>query len=154
LQPGFSKGDWVRISDITEPVQIISVDTDAGTMVGKSGPFKMTFALNDVTGETTAPDQKKRGRGAGGNYSTRSLPTVDLRGMTVEEALEQVEAYLDSCVLNDLREVTLLHGKGTGVLRENIHKYLKHMRQVKQYRRGSLPEGGDGITVVTLRLDD
>ena len=153
-QTGFKKGDWVRISDITEPVQIISLDGAAGTLVGKSGPFKMTFALNDVTGETAPPDQKKRSRGAGGNYSTRSLPTVDLRGMTVEEALEQIEAYLDSCVLNDLREVTLLHGKGTGVLRENIHKYLKHMRQVKQYRRGTLPEGGDGITVVTLRIDD
>lgn len=150
----FHKGDWVRITDISEPVQIISLDESSGTLVGQSGRFKMTFAISDIAAEAAPPDEKKRGRGAGGSYSTQSLPTVDLRGMMVEDALERIDAYLDNCLMNDLLEVTLLHGKGTGVLRENIHKYLKTMHQVKQFRRGTLPEGGDGITVVTLKGGD
>ncbi len=149
-KPGFAKGDWVRIVDITEPVRVISIDPTACVLVGQSGKFKMTFPLDDVTTIVPPPDRTPGSRGAGGEYSTRSLPTIDLRGMLVDEALDQIDAYLDGCLMNDLLEVTLLHGKGTGALRENIHRYLKQMPYVKQFRRGTLPEGGDGVTIVTL----
>jgi len=76
---------------------------------------------------------------------------ISLLGMTVEEALEAVEKYLDRASLANLETVYLLHGKGTGALRRAIGEYLKTNRLVKESRLGYYNEGGAGVTVVTLR---
>ena len=78
-------------------------------------------------------------------------PEVDLRGMMVDEALLAMERYLDSAVMAKLKTVTIIHGKGTGALRQAVQNELKRNRYVKSYRLGRYGEGEMGVTVVELK---
>lgn len=80
-----------------------------------------------------------------------SVPNeVHLRGMTVEEALSELEKYLENCTLVSKIEVRIIHGKGQGILRKAIHQYLKSHPWVRTFRLGGVGEGGSGVTVVEL----
>lgn len=75
----------------------------------------------------------------------------DVRGMTLDEALTAVDLYLDEAVLAALNEVSIIHGKGTGVLRSGIQQHLRRHHHVKSFRLGVYGEGESGVTVVTLK---
>jgi DNA mismatch repair protein MutS2 len=76
---------------------------------------------------------------------------LDIRGKATDEALPEVDQYLDEAVLASLGEVSIIHGKGTGVLRANIQQHLRHHPHVKSFRLGVFGEGESGVTVVTLK---
>lgn len=76
---------------------------------------------------------------------------MDVRGESVEEAMWQVDKFIDDSAMSGLKEVSIIHGKGTGALREGIQLFLKHHPHVKSYRLGHYGEGEAGVTVVTLR---
>jgi DNA mismatch repair protein MutS2 len=75
---------------------------------------------------------------------------LDLRGVTVEEALARIENYIDSAYMAGLPFVRIIHGKGTGALRKAIRDALHQHPLVSNYKRGDEKEGGDGVTVVNL----
>ena len=74
----------------------------------------------------------------------------DVRGMTLDEALIEVEKYLDEAVMAGMNEVCIVHGKGTGALRAGIQRHLKSYPHVKSFRLGQYGEGESGVTIVTL----
>jgi DNA mismatch repair protein MutS2 len=76
---------------------------------------------------------------------------LDLRGMALDEALPEVDKFLDDAVLAALGEVSIIHGKGTGALRTGVQSHLKRHPHVDTYRLGKYGEGESGVTVVTLR---
>ncbi|RAL26787.1 endonuclease MutS2 [Thermoflavimicrobium daqui] len=76
---------------------------------------------------------------------------LDLRGKMVEEAILDIDKYLDASILAGLKHVSLIHGKGTGALRAGVHNFLRKHRNVKSYRMGSHGEGGSGVTIVELK---
>ena len=76
---------------------------------------------------------------------------LNVIGQNVEEACFQIDNYLDTCFLNGLSEVRIVHGKGTGVLRKGVQNYLKNHPHVKSFRLGTFGEGEDGVTIVTLQ---
>ena len=83
---------------------------------------------------------------------TQSVSTqVDLRGQNLDEALMNTEKFLDDCYLAGVSPVTVIHGKGTGVLRAAVQQHLKKHPQIKTYRLGTFGEGENGVTIATLK---
>ena len=74
-----------------------------------------------------------------------------MRGQTADEAVLNVDQAIDSCVLSNVHMLTIIHGKGTGVLRSEIQKFLRHHKAVKSFRLGTFGEGESGVTIVELK---
>ena len=87
------------------------------------------------------------------NLAPAAVPTLELNviGLTVQDALPKVQAFLDSAVLSNLEEVRIVHGMGTGKLRAGIHEFLRTEKAVASFRLGRYGEGDTGVTIVTLR---
>lgn len=99
-----------------------------------------------------SPPQESPDKG-GTSYRRRSdqvRPELDLRGRMVEEAIPEIDKYLDDALLTGFDHVSLIHGKGTGALRTGVRKFLDQHPRVKSYRSGGQGEGGLGVTVVEL----
>ena len=91
------------------------------------------------------------GGGRSSGTSGRSSTEVDVRGMTTDEAIMEVDRFLDSCVLTHVGTVTVIHGKGTGALRAAIQQHLKRHPSVRSFRTGVYGEGENGVTIVELK---
>jgi DNA mismatch repair protein MutS2 len=79
---------------------------------------------------------------------------VDVRGLRADEAVREVELFLDQAFRNGDPGVLVLHGHGTGALKQAVREYLEDSPYVRMYRPGESHEGGDGVTVVGLRVDE
>lgn len=75
---------------------------------------------------------------------------INVIGQNVEDAIYVIDKYIDNCIIANISPIRIVHGKGTGKLREGIHQYLKKNKNVKSYRLGTFGEGEMGVTVVYL----
>ena len=78
-------------------------------------------------------------------------PELNLLGKTVDEALSVLDKYLDDAYLAHMPSVRIVHGKGTGALRNAVHSHLKRLKYVKEFRLGEFGEGDAGVTIVTFK---
>jgi len=101
--------------------------------------------------EDKAEEKKSANKIALKKSKTVSLE-IDVRGAVLDDALKKVDKYIDDAYLAGLKQVSIIHGKGTGTLRKGIQDFLKNNSLVKSFRDGRYEEGGDGVTVVTLNL--
>lgn len=139
------------LPSLNQNVIIISMPDSRGDVQVEAGIMKINVKLKDlrkVKNTNTKKEKKKREL----NLNLKSVDSrVDLRGMDSEEACYKVDKYLDEAYMSNLGEVTIVHGKGTGVLRKAINDMLKRHPHVKSYRLGEYGEGGDGVTIVILK---
>ncbi len=156
------EGQQVYVKSLQSTGEILRVQSEEEVLVG-AGSIRFNTQLKDLeiienggsnrkTAETTMGNAGKK-RELLWEKSASASPRADLRGLTLEEAINVTEKYFDDCILAGLKQVELIHGKGTGRLRWGIHEYLKDKTFVENFRLGNENEGGSGVTVVTLKDD-
>ena len=122
--------------------------------------MKMNINISDLekiksNGDTTLSKKSYTQNGQNSSYniskSKTIKPEINVIGLNVEEALFIVVKFLDDCSLSKLQTVRIVHGKGTGRLKNGIHNFLNNHPHVKSYRLGTFGEGEMGVTVVELK---
>ena len=144
-------GDPVLIFDIDKEATVLEAPKDGQVLV-QAGVIKTRVALSNLRLLTKTQQKKQLGRTVTRSISTQEASTsLDLRGQNVEEGLMEVDAFLDRASRMHLPQVTIIHGKGTGVLRAGVQKHLRKCPQVKSFRLGTYGEGESGVTIVELK---
>ncbi|MGC4376167.1 endonuclease MutS2 [Fictibacillus sp. Mic-4] len=147
----FKPGDEVKVLSFGQKGHIIEKVNDNEYQV-QIGILKMNVSKNDLE-FIKQPKQKQEPRSfvkVQGNEGT-VRPELDLRGKRYEDAMLEVDKYLDEAMLAGYPQVSIIHGKGTGALRSGVQNLLKSHPNVKSMRMGAATEGGSGITVVVLK---
>ena len=145
-------GDRVEILTLGQQGTVLSAPDSKGEVQLQAGIMKFKAHLSQLRLiREEQPKQKATVRANTGAMTRVVKMECDVRGMTLDEALNAVDQYLNEAVLAGMGEVSIIHGKGTGVLRSGIQQHLKRHMLVKSYRLGVYGEGEDGVTVVTLK---
>ena len=149
-------GDTVIIADIGNEATVVTLKDKKGLVTVQMGTMKTrvkeeTLRLvekkkKETVGKRTVATGKMESRM---NMSAKT--SLDLRGMTVDEGLLELDRYIDHALRMGIGEFTVIHGKGTGVLRSAVREYLKKSSFVKSHRLGTFGEGEDGVSIVTLK---
>lgn len=147
------KGETVKLLNINQIGTVISVPDSYGNLVVQVGIMKVNVNISIVE---RAKDTQRSATTARTKSMIKSKlkqikSEIDLRGNTLEEAILDVDKYLDDAYMTGLGQVHIIHGKGTGVLREGIKQLLKNHRHVSTSRLGEHGEGGNGVTVVEIK---
>ena len=145
-------GDVVQIKSMGVKATVLSIAPDR-TLQLQAGIMKVSAREDEVLllEEAKVEVRSVAERSAAALRSASVASSVDLRGLMSDEAILVMERYLDSAVMAKLKQVTVIHGKGTGALRQAVQNALKHNKQVKSFRNGNFGEGEMGVTVVELR---
>lgn len=143
-------GDEVKVLSYGQKGSILQKMTGDEWIV-QIGILKMKLPENDL--EYIKPEKEKETRPMMNvkNRNSHVKLELDLRGERYEDALVRTEKYLDDALLANYPRVSIIHGKGTGALRQGIQNFLKNHKRVKTYRYGEAGEGGFGVTVVELK---
>lgn len=144
----FKVGERVFVNSLNQFANVLKINLSKETVQVQAGILKLEVSLDDVK---VVEEKKQKIYNSFSHKKTAVRSEIDLRGKMVDEAVYELETYLDRAVMNSYNEVYVIHGKGTGALREGILNYLKKCPYVKEYRIGGHGEGGLGCTVVTLK---
>jgi DNA mismatch repair protein MutS2 len=153
-------GDKVRLKDndmVGEVVQVAAkyISVSVGSIISKIAPGKVEKISNQQYKDKTRSTFRPVIHYDSESISRRKLefkPTIDIRGQRLAEALDIVMHFIDDATMVGVGQVKILHGKGNGVLREEIRKYLRTVPSVKSFRDEAVQQGGAGITVVEMDL--
>lgn len=144
-------GDRVIIKGIGEGEVIETGDR----LLVKSGLLKTRVKLSDIMLLDKPKEKPKTTRHNVYRTSSRAdadvKTEIDLRGETVDEALGELGLFIDKCVLNNIEEIRIIHGKGTGALRKAVTDYLRSHPNISEYRLGKYGEGENGVTIAKVK---
>ncbi|WP_069806183.1 endonuclease MutS2 [Thermogemmatispora onikobensis] len=150
-------GDLVRVLNFGQNAELVSLAPERGEAEVQMGALRFRVPLENLRrlgGRQAAEQQSRRQAPAVVLPRAEDRPEVsmqlDIRGWRVEEALEQLESYLNDAALAGLATVRVVHGKGTGALRSAVREHLARHPLVKSYQPAPAREGGDGVTIVSL----
>lgn len=143
-------GDAVSVVSLGKSATVLSKPDRNGEVQVQIGIIKMSVKLGDIRLAGSAEPQKSSAKVEYDPSNTVGLE-LDVRGKLVDEAIDLVDKYLYEALRHGLKEVNIIHGKGTGALRAGVQAYLKTHARVKSFRNGNYGEGDYGVTVVTLK---
>ncbi len=149
---GLRPGEEVMIVHLNTKATVLTPPDNKGEVQIQAGIMKMKVPVAQLRRvKEKSPAKSSQVRAFTQTAQRTVAMELDVRGMAVDEALVEIDQYLDEAVLASLGEVSIIHGKGTGILRAGIHQHLKRHPHVKSYRLGIYGEGESGVTVVTLK---
>ena len=152
-------GDRVKVLTLGQKGDIIGLPDDKGNLQVQVGSLKVNASIEDIMlieGGAMGTNRQKKVSSSYGKMFKNKAKTVsiqiDVRGKNLDEALAETEKYLDDAFMAGLEEVTIIHGRGEGILRKGIQDMLRKNRQVKSFQKGDFHGGGDGVTVVKMNI--
>ena len=152
----FKLGESVRVLSMNLTGTVSSLPDARGNVTVQMGILRSQVNISEleIIEEPTPGTAKKFSRTSRGKIAMgKSLsvsPEINLLGKTVDEAVAELDKYLDDALLSHLHTVRVVHGKGTGALRKGIHEYLRRQKHVKSYHLAEFGEGDAGVTIVEL----
>lgn len=147
----FKKGDSVLVKSYGQTGVLMQQLDDSHWEV-QLGILKMKIATTDLEKAADPAKSRKQPRASIQRTGSSGMsPTLDLRGHRYEEAMAEVDRYVDSALLAGYPSVTIIHGKGTGALRKGVTEYLKRNNRIKSFGFSPANAGGDGSTVVRFK---
>lgn len=150
--------DRVKILTLNQNGEIVSLPDDKGNLQVQVGIMRVDVNIKDIMLIDEGINKRrirKKSSGYGRMYRSKVnsiSSSIDVRGKNLDDAVMDVEKYIDDAFISGLNEVTVIHGRGEGILRKGIQEALKRSRNVKSFRNGGYQEGGDGVTVVKLKV--
>ena len=148
-------GDSVLIYDIDKNATVLAPPNKEGLVLVQAGIIKTRVDIKNLrllkSQNKPAASQFPSRRNVPSRMDVRPETEVDVRGETAFDAVNIVDKAIDNAVLSGVSKITIIHGKGTGVLRREINQYLKSNKAVKSHRLGVFGEGEDGVTIVELK---
>ncbi len=153
----FKLGESVKVLSMNLTGTVSSLPDSKGNLFVQMGILRSQVNISDleIIEEPTTITAKQMRRTSSGKMkmgkSMNISPEINLLGKTVDEAVAELDKYLDDAYLAHLSPVRIVHGKGTGALRQGVHNYLKRQKHVKSYRLGAFGEGDAGVTIVEFK---
>jgi len=150
-------GDRVFVKTLGNEAEVVSIDEKKNTAQVQSGMIKMKADITDLRLIGAKKQPKKQTGGmrtvhtGSSNATASSNSSIDLRGTTVEEAILDLDKFIDGVLRTGLNQITIIHGKGTGALRKGIHIYLRKHPNIRTFRVGTFGEGEEGVTIAELK---
>ena len=147
----------VRIRSMDLAGTVISLPNSKGDLYVQMGAFRSRVNWKDLerSDEEKTHISTENRTGIGKIRMSKSLNVsseINLKGKNVDDALTELDKYLDDAVIAHVPQVRIVHGKGTGILRKAVHNYLRHQKNVNAYHLGEPAEGGEGVTIVTIKI--
>lgn len=148
-------GDRVKVLSLDQKGNVLTLPDDKNELMVQVGLLKISANLDNISiiqDGSSKKDTKTSRYGTLYRSKVQSItPSISVRGSNLDDAVMDVDKYLDDAYIAGLKEVTIIHGRGEGILREGIHSMLKGHKHVAKFRKGAYNEGGDGVTVVELK---
>lgn len=154
-QRSIEPGDEVRVFSLNQKGHVVEMAGSKEAVV-QLGIMKMKVSLDDLELLSNPAANAKQAPKQHATVLKRTRDTnirneLDLRGANLEEALIEVDRFIDEAFLGNLGQIYIIHGKGTGILRTGIQDYLRKHKHVKSHRLGNYGEGGNGVTIAELK---
>lgn len=150
-----SIGDLVVLKNFNRDATVIKVEENKKQLQVISGSVKMWVNFSDCkvkkkSSPSTEMPKKRNITGISSRMERNVKSEIDIRGLTTDEALIELDKYIDEAVLAGIGTITIIHGKGTGVLRKNVQAHLRNHRNIKSFRVGLFGEGENGVTIAEI----
>lgn len=155
----FKLGESVKVLSMNLTGTVSSLPDSRGNLTVQMGILRSQVNISDLEiieepASYSASANSRKGTSRSKMKMSKSLsvrPEINLLGKTVDEAVSELDKYLDDALLSHLNTVRVVHGKGTGALRKGIHEYLRRQKHVKSYKLAEFGEGDAGVTIVELK---
>lgn len=157
LKPSdLSLGDTVKVLSLNLKGTVSSHPDSRGYLFVQMGIIRSKVHISDLElvdePVITTPSMQRTGAGKIRMSKAASISTeINLLGKTVDEAVAELDKYLDDAYIAHMKSVRIVHGKGTGALRKGVHNYLKRQKHVASFRLGEFGEGDAGVTIVEFK---
>ena len=150
-----NKGDIVVVADIGRDATVIDVKPDKKQAYVMAGAIKMWVGFDNLRfkssfSPTTEKPKTRNVTGLKSRAERSAVTEVDLRGMASDEAILELDSFIDNAVLSGMDTIRIIHGKGTGVLRKNVQAHLRHHKSIQSFRLGTFGEGENGVTIAEI----
>ena len=147
--------DIVILTAFNRDATVVKVEEEKKRLYVMSGSMKMWVDFDECrlkksNAPSTEAPKKRNVSGIASRAERNVSGEIDIRGLATDEALLELDKYIDEAVLAGIGTITIIHGKGTGTLRKNVQSHLRHHRNIKSFRVGLFGEGENGVTIAEI----